>query len=259
MGICIEPHARNGTAVRLSVAVLMAALWGPAAAGPIARIEVATPRLVRGWAFDPRTPYRPIDIELRFLSRGRVLETYRVRADERRPELARLLGDEGAHGFSLDWPAIRDAWPILVEVRPQDPTTGDFLTAAVARLLDGRDLRLVADITLLQVEHSADTGVLTVSAWLVPPPRRMGVDYAIEVWGQSGPWTTEVVRPPSGDACLRARIDLRTRTRIRDLFEASGTVLAGVRLSHRDPPARSRLAAALEVRPGLDRTQGWWP
>jgi len=69
---------------------------------PTSFIDVANCREIAGWAWDPKTPDQPIDVEFYALS-GDGSETLlgRVTASNARADLVTVLGDNGEHGYSL--------------------------------------------------------------------------------------------------------------------------------------------------------------
>lgn len=56
-----------------------------------------------GWAWDPKTPDQPIDVEVRLVNEdGSETVLWQASADRYRSDLETALGDNGQHGFSID-------------------------------------------------------------------------------------------------------------------------------------------------------------
>jgi hypothetical protein len=71
-------------------------------APPEGFVDLASCEVIDGWAWDPKTPDQPIEVEIRRLNEdGTETALARVTADRYREDLASALGDNGRHGFSL--------------------------------------------------------------------------------------------------------------------------------------------------------------
>lgn len=65
-------------------------------------IDACRDGMVRGWVYDATRPAGPVALEV--LIDGAVVAT--GRADQERPDLALLLGDDGRHGFAIETGAL---------------------------------------------------------------------------------------------------------------------------------------------------------
>jgi len=74
---------------------------------PTGWIDVATCQEIAGWAWDPKTPSNPIQIEVHeLLEDGTETSLTRMIADQPRGDLVTALGDDGRHGFSIQTSSI---------------------------------------------------------------------------------------------------------------------------------------------------------
>jgi hypothetical protein len=84
---------------------------------PTGFIDVANCTEIAGWAWDPKTPDQPVEVEFRALhSDGSETVLGRVRASMPRADLVTALGDNGRHGFAF--PAsdlIHDGQPVVLQ------------------------------------------------------------------------------------------------------------------------------------------------
>ena len=71
-------------------------------APPQGYVDLANCNLIEGWAWDPKTPDQPIEIEFRTLNEdGSESVIKRITADMFREDLPPALGDNGQHAFSV--------------------------------------------------------------------------------------------------------------------------------------------------------------
>lgn len=72
-------------------------------APPEGYIDLSSCDVLDGWAWDPKTPNQPIDIEIRLVKPdGSETVVYQTTASNYRIDLATALGDNGQHGFSIE-------------------------------------------------------------------------------------------------------------------------------------------------------------
>jgi len=69
---------------------------------PEGYVDLATCDVIEGWAWDPKTPNRPIELEFRVVNEdGSETTLASSTADRSRDDLITVLGDNGKHGYSV--------------------------------------------------------------------------------------------------------------------------------------------------------------
>ena len=72
-------------------------------APPEGYVDLANCNVIDGWAWDPKAPNQPIDIEVRKVNEdGTETALFTTSANRYREDLASALGDNGEHGYSID-------------------------------------------------------------------------------------------------------------------------------------------------------------
>jgi hypothetical protein len=70
---------------------------------PEGYVDAADCDVIDGWAWDPKTPDEPIEVEVRLVNEdGSETPVLRATASNFRPDLVTALGDNGEHGYRID-------------------------------------------------------------------------------------------------------------------------------------------------------------
>lgn len=77
---------------------------------PEGYVDLANCNVIEGWAWDPKTPNQPIDVEVRRVNEdGTETALFTTTADRFREDLPVALGDNGEHGYRIETADILDS------------------------------------------------------------------------------------------------------------------------------------------------------
>ncbi|MBI4862250.1 MAG: hypothetical protein HY815_18630 [Candidatus Riflebacteria bacterium] len=238
------------------VALTALSLTSVSPARPVGQLVSVTRDAVMGWAFDPEDPRRTVAVQLRILEGSRVVRILTGQASTPQPTRDQLFVGQGGHWFRFSLEPLPASAELTVELQLEAGAAGPWYPEVVATVPSPEEASLGA-LTLTGLHLETQGSSLVVAARLLSGPAKLDrIAFAIEVGGEDGPWTTDVIPLEPGALCLKARVDLARYPALESGHRSTGQVLVSVVASDRALPERFRIVGAARLA-ASDNTPSW--